>query len=197
MALSDRASHATLRIPRIDDQLSCGLASLNDHIKSSQEGYVEVTVQTSTLDQLDISDIAFVKIDVEGYEQEVLKGSVETIQKDHPIILIELEERYRKGTLQNSYDFLRCYRYKGYYYDKKEKLMKAYSVPMVLENQTGFYSGQQCDYMNNFIFIYGEDHTDIIEQINTRMKYVERYIDNSLEVKSDEEIALHRTEEWQ
>jgi FkbM family methyltransferase len=41
------------------------------------------------LDSLGFSTVQFMKIDVEGYELEVLKGAEKTIGKDHPVIYIE------------------------------------------------------------------------------------------------------------
>ena len=66
------------------------------NIKSSpysfmnQQKYHEVDT-TSTLDSiLNIDFCDFIKIDVEGYEREVLEGSVETINKFKPIIMMEI-----------------------------------------------------------------------------------------------------------
>lgn len=43
-----------------------------------------------TLDSLKVSRISFIKIDVEGYENQVLDGAVETIKRDRPTILCEI-----------------------------------------------------------------------------------------------------------
>lgn len=43
-----------------------------------------------TLDSLGISPVNFVKIDVEGHEMEVLKGGRETIQREAPIVYVEI-----------------------------------------------------------------------------------------------------------
>jgi len=42
------------------------------------------------LDSLNLSNIDVIKIDVEGHEYSVLQGSIETIKKDSPILLIEM-----------------------------------------------------------------------------------------------------------
>lgn len=42
-----------------------------------------------TLDDFQLSDISYIKIDVEGYETRVLKGAIKTISKYKPLIVIE------------------------------------------------------------------------------------------------------------
>ena len=42
-----------------------------------------------TLDSLGILDVDFVKIDVEGYEENVIRGGAETIKRDKPVIIVE------------------------------------------------------------------------------------------------------------
>ena len=43
-----------------------------------------------TIDSFGFQNVSFMKIDVEGFELEVLKGAVETIEKWHPAIVIEI-----------------------------------------------------------------------------------------------------------
>lgn len=48
-------------------------------------------VVISTVDGLEIKEqIDFIKIDVEGYEEKVLKGAEITLKKYHPVIMIEI-----------------------------------------------------------------------------------------------------------
>jgi FkbM family methyltransferase len=42
-----------------------------------------------TLDSLEIPDVDFVKVDCEGYEENVLRGGVETIKACRPVIIVE------------------------------------------------------------------------------------------------------------
>lgn len=44
-----------------------------------------------TLDSFNLVDIDYLKIDVDGYEERVLKGSVNTIKKYSPLIVLEAE----------------------------------------------------------------------------------------------------------
>ena len=46
-------------------------------------------IKIKTLDKLNLPEVKFIKIDVEGYEIEVLKGGIDLILRDQPIILFE------------------------------------------------------------------------------------------------------------
>ncbi|WP_040390337.1 FkbM family methyltransferase [Catelliglobosispora koreensis] len=67
-------------------------------IASVQEGLVAgeaVTVPKVSIDSLDLHDVRFIKVDVEGHELAVLLGGKNTIARDHPVLLLELEERMK------------------------------------------------------------------------------------------------------
>ena len=60
-------------------------------IKSDEpHGRSTMPVQVNTLDSYNIQDVDFIKIDVEGYETRVLQGGLETIKRDSPAILCEI-----------------------------------------------------------------------------------------------------------
>jgi FkbM family methyltransferase len=46
-------------------------------------------IDVTSLDSYELNNISMIKIDVEGHEDGVLKGAVNTIKKNHPIIFIE------------------------------------------------------------------------------------------------------------
>jgi len=48
------------------------------------------TIIVKVLDELNINNIGLMKIDVEGYELNVLKGAIKTIRINKPVIIIEL-----------------------------------------------------------------------------------------------------------
>lgn len=48
-----------------------------------------ISVATQPLDGTDVTNINFIKIDVEGHELQVLKGATETILRDKPVMYIE------------------------------------------------------------------------------------------------------------
>ncbi|MEI6611088.1 MAG: FkbM family methyltransferase [Deltaproteobacteria bacterium] len=88
IALSDRAGDATFYIRKNGDT-----SSLNP-----DSGAKAVQVQTSTADDMlmKYSRIDFMKIDVEGFELEVLHGAKAILSKYRPIVCFELLEGYAK-----------------------------------------------------------------------------------------------------
>jgi len=54
--------------------------------------------QCVTLDSLNIHDVDFIKIDVEGWERHVIEGGQRLIRRDHPVMVVEQKpgnaERY-------------------------------------------------------------------------------------------------------
>ena len=57
------------------------------------EGAGSHSVRTKRIDDMGFTDVRFIKIDVEGHERAVLQGARETIERDHPVLFVELEER--------------------------------------------------------------------------------------------------------
>ena len=92
-ALSDRAGTAELLVPQNDRGFSNQGASLSAaRIGGGRCGRVQV--QTRRLDDLDLGAVGFIKIDVEGHELAVLDGARETLRRDRPTLVVEIEERY-------------------------------------------------------------------------------------------------------
>ena len=52
------------------------------------------TENVTTLDSFNLKNISFIKIDVEGYELNLLKGAFNTIEKNKPLIFIEKKKDY-------------------------------------------------------------------------------------------------------
>lgn len=49
----------------------------------------DTPVEQRTLDSFSLTDVDFIKIDVEGWEHNVVKGGVETIRKWRPVMIVE------------------------------------------------------------------------------------------------------------
>ena len=91
-ALSDVSGTAQLLVPQTSSGYSNQGASLSAVKVSGRHGVVNV--KTSRLDDMSIDNVGFIKIDVEGFEKQVLEGARETLRRDQPNLLIEMEEAH-------------------------------------------------------------------------------------------------------
>lgn len=144
IALSDRPGTATLRIP-------CGRKGPSNQGGSLSQvkvvgDFIGVTIETKRIDDLDLSDIGFIKIDVEGFESQVLAGAANTIIRDRPNLLIEIEEKHTGVPIM---DLLRCVcdlGYRGFFvHDHRLQSLSAFD-PAVHHRPGG------AAYIFNFIF---------------------------------------------
>ena len=81
----------------------CALGDENKMIKASGRGKItkkvdkRYKVQQYTLDEFNIKDVDYIKIDVDGYEEKVLAGAHETIEEYQPILVLEAENGDLRG----------------------------------------------------------------------------------------------------
>ncbi len=76
--------------------------------------YTTSSVRVECLDNLKFDDkeIAFIKIDVEGFEQNVIRGGAKTIAKHQPLIIFEQHKTEFKGATTDSISLLNAMGYK-------------------------------------------------------------------------------------
>ena len=60
-----------------------------DNLKKSDDS-TKLIIEVQKFDDLNIDNVSFIKIDVEGSERKVLDGAINTILKNKPTILIEI-----------------------------------------------------------------------------------------------------------
>lgn len=65
---------------------------------------VEHRVRVVTVDQLDLRDVRFVKIDVEGHELAALRGAAGLLASARPVVLLEAEQRHLTGPLADVFE---------------------------------------------------------------------------------------------
>ncbi len=75
----------------------------------------KLNVDVKTLDSYNFEKVDFMKIDVEGFEYNVLRGAEQTIAKHHPKILFEFSPAYyRKNSPSDILDILLFFKKNGY-----------------------------------------------------------------------------------
>jgi FkbM family methyltransferase len=120
-ALSDRAGSVTLTVPRVDGvpQEQWGSIVKDYAAIMRDDPRVEAidtwVVPIVTLDSLGLSTVTAIKIDVEGAEEEVLRGGLDLFRRSRPVLSIEIEERHRTGSTRAIPDLLRPHGYAGFF----------------------------------------------------------------------------------
>ncbi len=93
----------------------------------------EKTLKVAPLDELlpEHNDIWFIKMDVEGLEYRVLKGASDIIKKNHPLILIEQNDRLQeiKEYLKDEYDVYYYDLYADKFVERRQSRLNCWLIP--------------------------------------------------------------------
>jgi len=122
-ALSNNSGVADLKIPirtnsffknNVEELYKLGCATIHD--KNDLKNYKIKRVKKICLDQdLNNINLGFIKIDVEGHEQEVLEGAKNLIMTSKPILLIEIEERHNKKPVIETVNYIKKIGYSPFF----------------------------------------------------------------------------------
>jgi FkbM family methyltransferase len=151
VALSDSEGEMPLRVaPECTERSTL---ETGNPLENFEEQHTTVSVRR--LDNCDLGEIGCIKIDVEGHEEAVVKGGMQTIRRDRPSLIIEAEERHNPGTIGRLTSVLRPLGYEGYFL--KDGGLRPLDSFDVHEHQISILEGKYIDnkkkYINNFIFM--------------------------------------------
>ncbi|MEQ8384489.1 MAG: FkbM family methyltransferase [Coleofasciculus sp. A1-SPW-01] len=150
VALSNYNRSTILHIPLIRGRLITSVASF----KKSEyfDGNQDIEVLVHRLDDYQFKNVSLIKIDVEGHESEVLEGARETILRDKPVLIVEIEQRHLDNKPINQvFSNILEFGYEGSFIYKKQFIplskfiYEKYQEPF-LDNVLSR------DYIHNFIF---------------------------------------------
>ena len=156
LALSDQTGQAELFTPQEGRDLVYGLASLEQREIAPHQHIVAASVPTARLDAVVKEDVAFVKVDVEGHELNVLDGAVDLVERSQPVFLVEAEDRHRAQATALVFAFFQARSYRGYFlkdggvYPVHQFDAAELQDPSALLPDGGRKPGRS--YINNFFF---------------------------------------------
>ncbi len=151
MALTDRTGEVDLVVPKTSKGWSCNGAKLDASVDG---GHVVVRVPGQRLDELDLGEVGFIKIDVEGHELAVLEGARETIARDRPNLFIEHEYLHVGSGMTALFRVLHELGYDGYFLE--DGVMRNVSHFSVETHQLAPRGGDTTHrYVKNFLFFAG------------------------------------------
>ena len=114
--VSNQDGMLNMGIPKSYDTFSNpgGLGVVEAHFKHPE--LIKWELPCSRLDSMRLGKIGFIKIDVEGHEMEVLQGAADTLERDRPIMIIELyggcdRHEYADRLRQRIRDIEKSYKY--------------------------------------------------------------------------------------
>jgi FkbM family methyltransferase len=101
-ALGAAPGRLALSVPVLDGVVQEQWASL----AKDYGGFASVRAESHevavvTVDSLGLADLQHVKVDAEGYEEEVLQGARATLTRCRPVLSLEVEERHRGGATRD------------------------------------------------------------------------------------------------
>jgi len=116
-ALGAAHGEATLTLPVVAGAPAEQWASL----AKTYAGHAGVGTETHRvpvlpLDSLGMENVTAVKLDAEGFEQEVLEGGRATLARCRPVLSVEIEERHRPGSTRDVPALLASLGYAGWFW---------------------------------------------------------------------------------
>jgi FkbM family methyltransferase len=120
-ALCDRTGTVTLSVPRVGGEAQEEWASIAKDYEAIRRDDPRVErvdhwmVPAIPLDSLGLTDVTAIKVDVEGAEEEMLRGSLDTLRRCRPVLSVEIEERHRPGSTTAIPRLLRPLGYRGFF----------------------------------------------------------------------------------
>ena len=146
--VSDATGSGMLRVPMVDGRMEFGLSTLEGTNSLGGLDARQIDVRKYALDDLGLSNVGMIKIDVEGHELSVLQGALGLLKRERPRLVIELEERYRPHAANSARELLERLGYQGFFLMEDRLHGIAEFDPATMQDPDRLSSL----YINNFIF---------------------------------------------
>jgi FkbM family methyltransferase len=136
VALADKPGRGTFHVPHADDGMVLHLAGslTRAHAQFTKGESYEVAIDT--LDAFALTDVSFIKADVEGSERAVLEGARATIARERPPILLELLSGTHQDPGALTAEICESFGYDAFIVQKGEKLAALPVIAALGKNTT-------------------------------------------------------------
>lgn len=120
-ALGAAAGTAELAVPSVGgvaQEQWASLAKDYDAIARSDprlDSIARHLVPVITLDSLNLQDVTAMKVDAEGFEEQVMRGAEATMRRCRPVLTVEIEERHKPGSTRDVPAYLATLGYEAWY----------------------------------------------------------------------------------
>jgi FkbM family methyltransferase len=145
-ALSDHEGTGRLAVPVRHGAANSGGAT----VRQIGVEHESVPITLSALDTFDLRNVSAIKIDVEGHELAVLRGARETLERERPILLIEIEERHTLRPVMETVDVLADMGYEATFRDAQGVWQPASRFDAARHQSS---TPGDSSYINNFLFV--------------------------------------------
>lgn len=150
IAITDQSGDIELVVPRGRKGWTNNGAGLD----SSRDGrHAILRLPGRRLDDLELGDVGFIKIDVEGHESKVLRGAAATLSRCRPNLFLENEYAHVGSRAEEVFSLLRDLDYDGFFLDDGmlRNLSRFSFEEFQLKPRRGARGAKR--YVKNFIFL--------------------------------------------
>lgn len=155
IALSNRHGTQALYIPLVRGAPYPALASF----EKSESEHKDIEVSLERLDDYSFQDVSLIKIDVEGHESQVIEGAKQTILREKPILLVEIEQRHLDTkSIESVFKEITELGYEGSFLNNgkffplSEFSYDKYQKPFLEDDVNAIFRHKNRGKVNNFIF---------------------------------------------
>jgi FkbM family methyltransferase len=120
----------------------------SDHSNGAQESrsYATQKIRLETLDDQNLQNIGMIKIDVEGHEENVIRGGLRTLQANKPVMVIEIEKRHTGKPVKDTIALIESLGFTGYFFEEERRRPAS-------EFQESMQDPTYPRYINDFLFL--------------------------------------------